>query len=153
MKDFKCEDIKHNDFVIGRKLTISLTDEYSHEAKIELGQGSFNIGLKEIDDNYIDARVDKDDKIHWESFNKCEIFNQEKLKENEYSKWPRFFYYSGNDTGFVEWSQKREIENFTWKPQKEMKVDFTKLHIYQLYIHSDYKLNLSFGKDIKYLDL
>ncbi len=153
MKDFKYEDIKHNDFVIGRKLTISLTDEYSHEAKIELGQGSFNIGVKEIDDNYIDVWVDKDDKIHWESFNKCEIFNQEKLKENEYSKWPRFFYYSGNDTGFVEWSQKREIEDFTWKPQKEMKVDFTKSHIYQLYIHSDYKLNLSFGKYIKYLDL
>lgn len=155
MEDFKYEDIidkKYNN-VFNKKLTISLTGELSHQANIVMGQGSFGIGVKGIDsERVIDAWVNKDDKIYWESFNKCQIFHP--LKESEeYSVWPRFFYYTGNDIGFIKWSQKRHIEDFTWKPQKEMNVDFSDSHINYLYIHTNHKLNLTFGNYINYLDL
>jgi len=150
MKNFKYEDIKYGNYIIGKKLTISLTGEFSHEAKIEPGQGSFHIGVKGIDDEYIDVWVDKDDKINWNAFNKCETIFRPIIAKS--IKWPRFFSYTGNDIGFIKWSTKRKIEDFTWKPQKEMTVDFTDANIYNLYIKSDYKLNLSFGEKIKYLD-
>lgn len=148
MKSFKYEDIKYDDYLVGKKLTISLTGEYSHEARIEPGQGYFNIGVKGIDEKYVDAWVDKDDKINWNAFTKCET-----IFENQSGKWPRFFSYTGNDIGFIEWSKTREIERFTWKPQKEMKVDFTDANIYNLHIESNYKLDLSFGENVDYLDL
>ena len=153
MKNFKYEDIKKNNYVIDKKITISLTGEYSHEAIIEAGQGSFNIGVKGIDDedDYIDVWVNKNDKINWNAFNKCEEIFRPTLSPS--IKWPRFFSYTGNDIGFIEWSQKRKIEDFTWKPQKEMTADFTNAMINNLYIKSDYKLILSFGKNIDYLDL
>lgn len=159
MKDFKYEYV--NKFVINnkvhgtKKLTISLTGEYSHEAIIEPGQGSFGIGVKGIDsERYIDVWVNKNDKIRWESFNRCEIQHPERLKEeDEFSGWPRWFYYTGNDIGFIEWSQKRAIEGFTWCPQREFSVDFSKSIINELKIHSDHKLYLTFGDNIEYLDL
>lgn len=147
MKNFKCENING----YNKKLIISLTGEYSHEAIIEAGQGSFNIGVKGIDNDYVDVWVDKDDKINWDSFNNCEEIFKPVISSS--IKWPRFFSYTGNDIGFIEWSSKREIEDFTWKPQKEMKVDLTKANIHNLYIKSDYKLFLSFGNEIDYLDL
>lgn len=155
MESFKYEDImdKKYNCIISKKLTISLTKEFSHQTNIVMGQGSFGIGVKGIDsEKNIDVWVNKDDKIYWESFNKCQIFYPLKASE-EYSGWPRFFYYTGNDTGFIEWSQKRFIEDFTWKPQKEMNVEFSDSHINYLSIHTNYKLNLIFGDYIKYLDL
>ena len=150
MKNFKYENIKINNYVTNKKLSISLTGEYSHETIIEPGQGSFNIGVRGIDNDYIDAWVDKDDKINWEAFNDCEeIFDY--LSRS--IKWPRFFNYTGNDIGFIEWSKKRNIEYFTWKPQKEMNVDFTNAKIHDLYIRSDYKIILSFGYNVDYLNL
>lgn len=145
MKNFKYENVDHK-----IKLLISLTHEYSHEADIQLGQGSFNIGVKGIDDS-ADVWVNSNDKINWNSFKGCErIFN----KQIESSiAWPRFFSYTGNDIGFIEWSKERKIEDFTWNPQKEMSVDFINANIRNLYIESNYKLNLSFGENINYLDL
>ncbi len=140
-----------NNYFSDKKLTISLTGEYSHETIIKPGQGSFNIGVKEIDKDYIDVWVDKDDKINWNAFNNCEEIFRPIISPS--IKWPRFFSYTGNDIGFIEWSRKRHIEDFTWKPQKEMSVDFTKAIIHNLTIKSDYKLFLSFGKEITYLDL
>ena len=155
MKDFKFEEVINNKLGRGKKLTISLTSEYSHEAFIQPGQGSFGIGVKGIDsERYIDVWVNKDDKIRWESFNRCEILHPERLKdEDEFSGWPRWFHYTGNDIGFIKWSQKREIEGFTWCPQREFSVDFSKSIINELHIHSDYKLHLTFGDNIEYLDL
>lgn len=149
MKNFKYEDIKIGYYK--KKLTISLTGEYSHETIIEPGQGSFNIGVKGIDDDYVDVWVDKDDKINWESFNNCEEIFRPIISPS--IKWPRFFHYTGNDIGFINWSRKRRIEEFSWKPQKKMDVDFTNAHIRNLFIKSEYKLILSFGKNIDYLDL
>ena len=147
MKNFKYEDINS----YNKKLIISLTGEDSHEAIIEAGQGSFNIGVKGIDNDYIDVWVDKDDKINWDSFNNCEEIFKPIISPS--IKWPRFLSYTGNDIGFIEWSSKREIEDFTWKPQKEMKVNLTKANIHNLYIKSDYNLVLSLGNAIDYLGL
>jgi len=151
MENFKYEDIKHGNYVVGKKLTISLTSGYSHEAKIECGQGSFNIGVQGIDENHIDAWVGKDDKINWNAFNRCETIFKPILDKS--IKWPRFFSYTGNDIGFIEWSKKRKIEEFRWQPQKKMKVDFTDADIDNLHIKSDYELELSFGENVNYLDL
>lgn len=151
MKNFKYEDIKINNYISNKKLTISLTSEYSHETIIEESKGSFSIGATEIDNDYKDVWVDKDAKINWNAFNNCEKIFQPIISQS--IKWPRFFYYTGNDTGFIEWSRKRNIEQFTWKPQKEMRVDFTNAKISNLYIKSNYKLFLSFGNNVDYLDL
>lgn len=73
MKNFKYEDIKNNNYNIIKKLTISLTEEYSHEVIIQTGQGSFSIGVKGIDNECdVDAWVDKNSKINWNAFNNCE---------------------------------------------------------------------------------
>lgn len=150
MDNFKYENITNRRGHL-KKLTISLTGEYSHEALIELGQGSFNIGVKGIDDGYVDVWVNKDDKIRWNSFNGSEVIFKPFISKS--IKWPRFFSYTGNDIGFIEWSRKRKIEEFSWKPQKSMKVDFTDANINNLFIKSNYKLYISFGDNISYLDL
>lgn len=115
MKNFKYEDIKIGYYK--KKLTISLTGEYSHETIIEPGQGSFNIGVKGIDDDYVDVWVDKDDIINWESFNNCEEIFRPIISPS--IKWPRFFHYTGNDIGFINWSRKRRIEEFSWKHKRK----------------------------------
>ncbi len=155
MKAFKYEETIDKKLGYGKVLTISLTGEYSHQAFIQPGQGSFSIGVKGIDaEKFTDVWVDKDDKINWDSFNRCEIFFPERLKDDDvYSGWPRFFYYTGNDIGFIEWSKKRNIEDFTWKPQMDMNVDFSNSHIGHLYIHSNNKLDMIIGDYVKYLDL
>lgn len=129
------------------KIVISLTEKDSHEVLIEPGQGSFSIGVKGISKDYVDAWVNKDDVINWGCFNR---FN------NGYGayKWPRFFYYTGNDTRFIEWSKKREIESFTWYPQKDMDVNFKDSNIYNLCIHEgNHKVKLLLDDKIDCLDL
>lgn len=152
MKNFKYEDIKNNNYNIIKKLTISLTEEYSHEVIIQTGQGSFSIGVKGIDNECdVDAWVDKNSKINWNAFNNCEEIFKPLISPS--IKWPRFFSYTGNDIGFIEWSKTRNIESFTWKPQKEINADFSNANIHNLYIESNYKINLSFGNNVDYLDL
>ncbi len=144
-------NINYEDICKDTKISISLTKNCNHEINIEPGQGSFTIGVKGIDKDDVDVWVDKDDKINWNAFYDCEKYFKGPMHDS--TKWPRFFYYTGNDIGFIEWSNKRKIEIFKWKPQKNMNVDFTNANIYQLGIDSNYKLNLSFGKNINHLDL
>ena len=99
------------------KFYISLTGENSHEVDIPAGQGSFSIAPK----GYGDARayVDADTPISWSAFDGMQI--------PAGGHWPRFFYYAGNDAGFAQWSQEREIESFFWAPQKDVSPGLARL--------------------------
>lgn len=67
-----------------REFIISLTGADSRKAVIPGGQGSFSIGTKGISKGEYDK------------------------EKYPYGDWPRWFYYSGKDTGFTEWSCKRK---------------------------------------------
>lgn len=142
MSNCKIEKITQNGYLKEMKIQISLTGENSHNFILYPGEGYFSVGSIGVDEENIQAWVNKDDIIHWNVLDECNI-----------APWPRFLYYTGNDLSFVLWSQNRRIEEFTWKPLKKMKVDFSKSMIDQLYIHSNYELNLILGDKIRYLDL
>lgn len=142
MSNCNVEKFKKNGYVVGTKIQVPLTKNNTHEFILYPGEGYFSLGVKGIDKDNIKTWVNKDDIINWEVLDDCNIGN-----------WPRFLYYTGNDISFVTWSQKRKIEDFTWKPLKKMKVDFSKSMINNLYIYSDYELRLIFGDKIEYLDL
>ena len=126
---------------------ISLTGDKSHAIKIPLAQGSFAIGLNNMDAKNFDVLVSDDLPINWDCFNTFYTGSGEDKKElYPNGNWPRFFYYSGNDDGFVKWSQKRKIEDFTWSPQKAISVDFSKSNINSLHINVETdKINLQLG--------
>lgn len=138
-----------------KEITLSLTSKNSHKVVTEPGQGSFSIGAKSNFSKKYDAEIDEDSIINWEAFDGYYTLArwQEKNKY-PYGDWPRFFYYNGNDTGFIKWSTKRKIEDFSWSPQKDMIVDFKNSNIYslELYVKSN-QINLSLGDKIKNLHL
>ncbi len=138
----KVEEIKKNGFVIEKRVQVPLIDNRMQEFILYPGEGYFSVGVKGIDKDNIKVWVNKDDIIKWEVLDECNI-----------KSWPRFCSYTGNDTSFIKWSQTREVEDFTWKPQKKMKADFSKSMIDNLYIHSDYELKLTFGDKIRHLVL
>ncbi len=133
---------------INKILFISLTGKEEDKQKviIELGQGSFSIGIKGIDDGRVDALANADDVIDWKCFDNLNI--------KCYCPWPRFFSYIGNDLGFIEWSKKRKIEEFEWYPQKDMKADFSEANIYKLSLHDcNHKVKVILGENISTLQL
>lgn len=136
------KEIKKNGYVIETRVQVPLTGKNIHEFTLYPGEGYFSIGVKGINKDHMKTWVNKDDVINWGALDDCNIRN-----------WPRSLYYTGNDISFVTWSQKRRIEDFTWKPLKKMKIDFSKSMIDKLYIDSDYELKLIFGNKIGYLDL
>lgn len=91
--------------------------ENSHEVDIPVGQGSFSIAPK----GYGDARayVDADTSISWSAFDGMQIPAGGHLS--------RFFYYAGNEAGFAQWSQERDIESFFWAPQKDVSQGLARL--------------------------
>ena len=130
-----------------KPINISLTGENSHSVTIPLGQGSFAIGAVGMDIKKYDVLVNNDLPINWHSFN---TFFTPHGKQNShlhpYGDWPRFFYYWGNDTNFLKWSEKRKIEDFTWCPLKPLSADFTKSNISKLVINAEtHKINLIVG--------
>ena len=139
-----------------KEITLSLTGKDSHKALIEAGQGSFSIGTKNISEEDFDVLVNENDVINWDTFNEfytpyCYYECKDKYP---YGDWPRFFYYCGNDTGFINWSLKRVIEDFSWFPNKDMKVDFTKARIGRLQFGiKNSRLELSLGENIYELHL
>ncbi|WP_151780383.1 hypothetical protein [Acinetobacter bereziniae] len=117
---------------------ISLTGTDSHQIKIPAGQGSFSIGRIGMDKKKFDVLVGENAVID------CDVFNtfytphgQQNAHLHPYGDWPRFFYYWGNDIGFVEWSKKRVIENFFWQPSRSLCLDLSDAQIRNLAIKSN----------------
>lgn len=140
--------------MIGEVITLSLTGKDSHKVSLQPGQGSISIGTIGISKGNFNVWVEENNVINWDAFNG--FYAPAHLQEKEkypYGDWPRFFYYSGNDMGFIEWSSKRKIEEFTWFPQKDIKVNFENSNIYNLFISTNNKIELVFGSKVLYLDL
>lgn len=138
-----------------REFIISLTGDNSHKISIPRGQGSFSIGTKGISQGKYDVWVEKDRVINWDAFNELYTgYGQENKEKFPYGDWPRWFYYSGSDIGFIEWSAKRKIEEFHWSPQTDRSVDFTNADIFRLFIHTkDSKIQILTGEKTAFLTL
>jgi len=120
---------------MSREIQLSLTKENSHTISIPLGQGSLAIGTIGMDKKHFDVLVDENAPINWDTFNTCFTgAGREKKERYPYGDWPRFIYYSGNDLGFIKWTEKRKTEYFYWTPQKSIIADFTKVNIRNLNI-------------------
>lgn len=134
---------------------ISLTGENSHTLKLPAGQGSLSIGTKGISKGKYDIWVEKDKPINWDAFNELYTpYGRQNAEKYPYGDLPRWFYYFGNDTGFVEWSAKRRIEEFFWKPNEDTSIDLTQANIYMLTIQADEgKVKVSVGSETKKLTL
>ncbi len=121
-----------------KEIILSLTGKNSHRAKIMAGQGSFSIGTIGISEGEYDVLVDAKDKINWEAFDEINV--------GGVYKWPRFITYSGNDIGFIKWSYKRKIEDFTWIPQNDFYLDLTKANISTFSLHNQgFNIEISIG--------
>ena len=134
---------------------ISLTGENSHKINIPPGQGSFSIGTKKASPGKYDVLVDADVPLNWNVFNVMYTpHGKQNADRYPNGDWPRFLYYSGNDTGFIQWSEKRKIERMHWSPLAPVKADFTKANIYELSIHaSSHPIELTLGEHIQKLFL
>lgn len=133
-----------------KPIYISLTGPNSHKVIIPAGVGSFSIGTKGISKGKWDVFVEKDSSIDWNAFNQF-YTPHGKLHTKEYPNgdWPRFFYYSGNDKGFVDWSINRHIEDFSWFPNQDNSIDLTKANIrnFNLYNETN-KISIKIGNGI-----
>ena len=89
---------------------ISLTGEKSHKISVPAGQGSFSIGTIGLSEGKYDVWVDDDKPINWSAFDGFYTgHGKANAEQHPYGDWPRWFYYSGSDKGFIEWSCKRHI--------------------------------------------
>ena len=133
-----------------KPMYISLTGEKSHKVTIPAGQGSFSIGTKEISEGKYDVWVEKDSPINWNAFNEFyTLSGKQNAERYPNGNWPRFFYYSGNDKGFIDWSFQRKIEDFHWTPKENLSVDLTKANINRFFLHTEANIiELSIGDSI-----
>lgn len=138
-----------------RIMHIPLTGEESHVVSIPVGQGSLSIGTKGISQGKHEIWVEKDQPINWDAFNELyTLYGQQNKEQYPYGDWPRFFYYSGNDMGFVEWSLKRPIEDFSWTVYDDVFVDLSRANIGRMFIHTEKnKIAVLIGKKIRSLTL
>lgn len=138
-----------------RTLNISLTGYKSHQVKIPKGQGSFSIGTKGVSEGKYDVWVDQDSPINWDAFNEFfTSYGEQHAESYPYGDWPRFFYYSGNDQGFIDWSAKRKIEELRWTPHSDAVVDLTKADITRMFISTEvHNIRLFVGDKIRDLFL
>lgn len=111
-----------------KPINISLTGTNSHSFKIPPGQGSLSMGLVGMDKKKYDVLVEENLPINWNAFNE--------FTTPSGGNWPRFFYYWGNDIGFIEWSKDRAIEDFHWFPNKEVLIDLSKAQIRRFFIQA-----------------
>lgn len=91
----------------GGRFRLDLTGPGSHVLVREPGRGNVIIGPGGMDQK-ADLRVASDDAIHWPAF--------DRFATPAGSPWPRHIDYQGNDSGFLGWSERRIIEQFTWAP-------------------------------------
>jgi len=128
--------------VTGKPRYYSLTGENSHEVMIPAGQGSFSIGTTGLSAGKYDVWVDQDLPIFWNTF--------DNLTVPAGYPWPRFFYYSGNDKGFIDWSAKRPIEEFGWYPGENASIDLSNANIRTFSLHTENcKIAVSTGDAIR----
>lgn len=135
---------------------ISLTSQNSHSINIESGQGSFAFGFKHLEQqNKFDAYINPDEPINWDCFNEFYTPHGANFKDlNPYGDWPRWFYFYGNDTGFAKWASKRAIENFSWQPDKAVKLNLTESKIQQLtVVATKYPIEITLGTHLNTLAL
>ncbi len=135
---------------------ISLTGESSHSIQIPEGQGSFAIGTNGVSGGKYDVMIEPNDTITWDCFNAYFTpYGAKNSKLYPYGDWPRSFYFSGNDTGFIEWSHKRHIEEFHWFVKEDVCIDLSNANIGRLFIHTDsYKVSIkNIGEKISNLFL
>lgn len=90
----------------GRYL-LNLTGSPSHILNREPGRGNLIIGPAGMGKK-ADLHVAADDAINWSAF--------DPFSTPAGSPWPRHVDYYGNDSGFLGWSEQREIESFAWAP-------------------------------------
>lgn len=86
---------------------IDLTGLGSHTLVIRPGVGSLSIGPSYLGKK-ADLHVEPDAHIDWTVF--------DAFATPAGSPWPRFLHYTGSDAGFLNWAQKRPIEEMTWAP-------------------------------------
>ena len=73
-----------------------------------------------------------------------EVFNDFKVPAG--GNWPRAMDYVGNDTRFIEWTERREAESFHWTLMAPATVDFSKAKIEYLSVdNNDYPLDIKLG--------
>ncbi len=147
--------MNNKSFEVGEEIILSLTGKDSHKVKIENGQGSFTIGNNKTQNYECDVIVDESLAINWEAFDGFYTgAGYENKNSIPFGDWPRYFFYAGNDVGFIDWSFKRKIEDFSWQPQKSMKVDFTNAKIHRFCLETkDNMLEFSLGENIYSLHL
>ncbi|RXZ81069.1 hypothetical protein EBB07_16390 [Paenibacillaceae bacterium] len=106
---------------------IDLTGPHSHTLVIRPGVGSLSIGPSQLGKK-ADLHVAPDARIDWTVF--------EAFATPAGSPWPRFLYYTGSDAGFLDWAQKRPIEEMTWAPilSADTLVDASQSILYGLHI-------------------
>ncbi|WP_268624382.1 hypothetical protein [Paenibacillus alvei] len=122
---------------------IDLTGPRSHTLVIRPGVGSLSIGPPELGKR-VDLHVAPDARIDWTVF--------DAFSTPAGSPWPRFLYYSGSDTGFLDWAQTRPIEEMTWAPilSADMVVDASQSILHSLHIElgqSGGRLSLKLPKE------
>jgi hypothetical protein len=134
---------------------ISLTGEKSHKISIPVGQGSFSIGTTGLSEGKYDVWVDDGKPINWSAFNGIYTgHGRQNTEQYPFGNWPRWFYYSGNDKGFIEWSCKRHIEQFHWFTYENASIDLTKASIYGFSLHINKgQVEISIGNTTKELSL
>lgn len=86
---------------------INLTGPRSHTLVLKSGVGSLSMGPSQLGKK-VDLHVASDAPIDWTVF---DVF-----ATPAGSPWPRFLHYTGSDSGFFDWAQKRPIEEMTWTP-------------------------------------
>lgn len=117
----------------------ALTPNRVYKVTTDIGQGSLYIGLEGMDKKYYDVLIEPNQPVNWDTFNEYYTgFGEQNKHLYPYGDFPRWFDYSGNDTGFIEWSKKREIEGFDWHPQQNIEIDFSNAQIHGLSIYAQY---------------
>ena len=137
-----------------KRYYLSLTGENSHIIDLEPGQGSLSIGTKGVSTGEYDVWVEHGKKINWNAVNGLYTgYGLEHKADFPQGDWPRWIYYSGADTGFIEWTSKRKTEEFYWTPTEDMCVDMKEARISHLHLVLEHRVQVIMGKDIRWLSL
>ncbi len=132
----------------------ALTPNRTYKVTMDVGQGSFSIGLIGMDKKLFDVLIEPNQRVNWDAFNGCYTgFGKAHKEQYPYGDTPRWFYYYGDDTGFIDWSSKRAIEEFTWCPQSDVKADFSQANIRNLSIINHHQCSLVLSNNFHRLTL
>ncbi|USB33189.1 hypothetical protein [Paenibacillus sp. YPG26] len=106
---------------------IDLTGPDSHTLVLRSGVGSLSIGPPEPGTT-ADLHVAPDARIDWTVF--------DAFATPAGSPWPRFLHYTGSDAGFLDWAQKRPIEEMIWTPilSEDKVVDASRANLHSFHI-------------------